>query len=153
MEAGQRMAIEWECAALANAFAYYIDNREYPKVGECFTEDGVFHRDGKQLVGRRMIVEALEQRPLEAVTRHVTTGYHFSHVDADEAIAHSTNRSYFAMAEGGVLPASRPPAQMVLLDFTDRFRRTEAGWRIAERRTSLVFIDDTQRALFGLPAK
>lgn len=144
------MEIEWECTRLSNAFAHLMDHKEYEKLANLFTEDGVFVRDGKRLVGRGQIIETLSARPSIAITRHVTTGIYFTHVDESSAQAISVNRSYFAMNDGGALPASYKADQVIFLDFEDTFVKTAEGWRIAARHTTQVLLPDSLRPMFGL---
>jgi len=146
----EEIHIERECLRLSNAFAYLIDRREYRALAQLFTEDGLFERDGIDMVGRKEIEESLATS--QAFTRHVTTGHHFTLLNETAARAESVNRSYFAMPTGDP-PFSLKPDQMLILDLTDLYRKTDFGWKIAERRARTVFVPDALRPMLGFEAK
>lgn len=139
MDARTRMEIEWACVGLSHAFAYHMDRRNYAEVAALFTPDGLFVRHDHPLRGRAQIIEALETRPAEQFTRHVTTSHHFIEVGETRARAVMFNVSYFSF-DAAVLPAAYDPANALLLDFTDVYEKTREGWRFAERVTSAVFL-------------
>lgn len=139
MDKQLQMEIEHDCIALSNAFAYYLDRREYQALAALFATDGVWIRHYVRLEGRDQIVSALEQRPAEQFTRHMTTGFHFTQVDEAIAKSVSCNMSYFTF-EGAKLPAPYKPEQGMLLDFVDTFIRTDEGWRFLERDTQMVLV-------------
>ena len=148
MKDGQIMEIEWQCNRLNDAFAFFLDRKEYQKVADLFTTDGVFLRNGVKLVGRQEIVAALSKRPANLVTRHVTTGAHFLSITVNRAEAVSCKRSYFGMLAGEP-PAGFKGDQVALLDFEDTFTLTDDGWRIAQRITKPILLADALRASFG----
>ncbi|MFN0161204.1 MAG: nuclear transport factor 2 family protein [Burkholderiales bacterium] len=144
-----RRQIEGECVALSNAFAYHLDHREYDQLVALFAPDGCFVRTGVRLQGRENILRAMRDRPAEQFTRHITTNFHFTHVDHDSARAVFYNQSYFAY-QPGAPPYAYEPERMMLLDFVDVYARTDAGWRFLERDARPVFIPEQLRA--RLPA-
>ena len=149
MDTARRREIEAECVALSNAFAYHLDHKEYAALIALFAPDGVFVRTGVRLEGRQQILAAMEQRPAEQFTRHITTNFHFTHVGHDSARAVFYNQSYFAFLPGGP-PYAYSPERMMLLDFIDTYTRTDEGWRFLERDARPVFIPDELRS--RLPA-
>jgi len=50
-----------------------LDTGQYETVANSFAEDGVWHRQGKQLKGPSMVRAAMAERPKGARTRHVVT--------------------------------------------------------------------------------
>ena len=149
MDAVLRREIEAECVALRNAFAYHLDHKDYPAVAALFALDGVFIRTGVRLAGPANILAALRQRPADQFTRHITTNFHFTQVDADCARAVFYNQSYFAFTPEKP-PYAYSPERMMLLDFIDVFKRTPEGWRFLERDARPLLIPEELRA--RLPA-
>lgn len=134
-----QLEIEHDCIALSNAFAYHLDRREYQQLAELFAPNGVWIRHYVPLKGYAQIVKALEERPAEQFTRHMTTSFHFTEVSETQAKSVSCNMSYYSF-EAQRLPAPYKPQQGMLLDFVDTFTKTDAGWRFLERDTQMVLV-------------
>lgn len=149
MDSKIRREIEAECVALSHAWAYHIDRKEYAALAELFVPDGVFVRTGVRLAGREAILAAMHARPAEQFTRHVTTNWHFTAVEADRANAVSYNQSYYAFLPGQP-PFTYAPERMMLLEFVDEYVRTAEGWRFRERDARAVLIPEDLKA--RLPA-
>jgi hypothetical protein len=146
MNAATRMEIEWECTRLSHAFAYHLDQRNYPALADLFASNGVWIRHNVKLEGREQIIAALNQRPKEQFTRHVTTGFHFTHVDETSARSVAYNMSYFSF-NAEKLPVAYVPEKAMLLDFIDVYTKTAAGWRFLQRDTQMIFIPEEARAV------
>jgi len=144
-----RRAIEAECVALSNAFAYHLDHKEYAELVALFAPNGTFVRIGVRLEGRDNILAVMRNRPAEQFTRHITTNFHFTHVGQDSARAVSYNQSYFAYLPGDP-PFMYEPERMMLLDFIDVYVRSAEGWRFLERDARPLLIPEQLRA--RLPA-
>ena len=142
MDYQARTRIEDECRRLSSMFAYNLDQRAYSDVAALFAENGQWNRHGKLLVGRDAIVEALNQRPLNQFTRHLTINVHFHEVSAGDARATVYNISYFSFSEAP-LPQPFLPENALLLDFEDRYVKTPDGWKFAERNISTIFKSPT----------
>ena len=149
MDLAARREIEAECVALSNAFAYHLDHKEYPALIALFAPNGTFVRTGVRLEGRENILAAMQQRPADQFTRHVTTNFHFTHVGHDSARAVFYNQSYFIFAPDRP-PYAYSPERMMLLDFIDIYTRTTDGWRFLERDARPLLIPEELRA--RLPA-
>ena len=145
MDRATRREIEAECVALSNAFAYHLDHKEYPELVALFAPDGTFVRTGVRLEGRAKILEVMRQRPVDQFTRHITTNFHFTHVDHDTARAVFYNQSYFAFLPGEP-PFTYEPERMMLLDFIDVYTRTAEGWCFQERDARAVLIPEQLRS-------
>ena len=137
-------AFEAECVALSNAFAYHLDHKEYGALVALFAPDGTFVRTGVRLEGREKILAAMQARPVDQFTRHITTNFHFTHVDSDTARAVFYNMSYFAFLPGNP-PFAYAPERMMLLDFIDIYVRTPEGWRFRERDARALLIPEELR--------
>ena len=148
MEKIDRMLAEWECTSLCHAFAHHLDHRDYAGLAGLFTPDGVWIRHGQPLRGREQIVAVLEKRQPNQFTRHVTTGFHFTHMDETTAKSVAYNISYFSL-DGTELPLRYVPDQAMVLDFIDQYVKTPHGWRFSERITKEVLIPDAVRAILA----
>lgn len=144
MDHAARREIEAECVAISNAFAYHLDHQDYPALVALFAPNGTFVRTGVRLEGREKILATMRQRPSEQFTRHITTNFHFTHVDRDTAKAVFYNMSYFIFAPGKP-PFDYAPQRMMLLDFIDVYTRTPQGWRFHERDARPTMIPEELR--------
>lgn len=146
MEKLDRMLAEWECTKLSHAFAYHLDQRNYAEVANLFAPSGVWIRHGVPLKGREGILAALSERPSNRFTRHVTTSFHFTHIDDGSARSVAYNVSYFSL-DADILPARYEPENFLLFDFIDRYEKTPEGWLFAERTSSEIMVSDKVRSL------
>lgn len=140
MDALSRMAIEHECAALAHAFGYHLDQRDYEAVIALFTDDGVWKRYGVDLKGREALLGAMNQRSLTQLTRHLVTNVYFTEVREDRCRAVTTIVVFFngdAVDTPALLPSTD---STVVMDFHDSFVRGPTGWRFEERDTRPIFL-------------
>ena len=141
MDHSARRQIEAECVALSNAFSYHLDHKDYLSLVALFSPDGTFVRTGVRLEGRVKILEVMSQRPENQFTRHVTTNFHFTHVDENTAKAVFYNMSFFAFLDGKP-PFDYDPKRLMLLDFIDTYALTSEGWRFLERDARPVMIPE-----------
>lgn len=130
-----------DCIELSNAFAYFLDRRDYEALANLFVEDGVWTRYGIDLRGRRDIVATLDKRPANQFTRHATVGHHFTEVTPERAAAISTNISFFSF-HGGEPPFPMVAGDMIVLDFEDEFTNTASGWRFVSRISRPLLVPD-----------
>ncbi len=111
-------------------YAYAIDDRDFDEVRARFTADA--HLDytasGGPAGPRDEVVTWIEQGlALVGRTQHVVTNA-LVELDGDEA----TSRCYLV---NPLLSPDDPPSTVVLIggEYRDRWRRTDAGWRIVDR--------------------
>lgn len=135
------------CIELSNAFAFFLDRRDYVSLAELFTEDGFWTRYGIELRGRDNIVAELAKRPSNQFTRHVTVTHHFTTVTHEQAASVATNVSFFSLG-GGEPPFPVVAGDMIVLDFEDRFVNTPAGWRFASRVSWPLLVPDALWTVF-----
>lgn len=119
---------------------HFVDQRQYERVAELFTEDGRFNRLGTAYTGRDAIRQLFESRPADVVIRHLCTNIRITLHSANEA----SGQCYAVFFKGtaaidGELPvaASAP----VVSEYHDVYLRTEQGWRIQERRAKPIFAE------------
>jgi uncharacterized protein (TIGR02246 family) len=151
MDTAAKREIEQACTALSHAFAYHLDRKEYEALANLFAPDGVFVRMGARLEGRKQINAVMSERPPEQFTRHISTNFHFTRVDADTAEAVVYNISYFGFPESA-LPLDYLSEQVMLLDFIDIYTRTDEGWRFLERKAQPLLIPKDLRSKMLAPA-
>ena len=129
MKAKERRAIEHDCARLIALYANLNDEARWDEAAALYAEDGVMVRPtapDKPTQGREAILAAFKARP-PRVTRHVCSNVVIDVESEDTASGVSAMLLFTGAAE-----------PLVGL-FHDRFVRTPDGWRVAERRGSLLF--------------
>ena len=139
MDPRVRREIEAECVRLSNAFAFHLDQKNYDDLVTLFVPHGVFIRTGVRLEGHARILEKMRERPAEQFTRHVTTNFHFTHVEYSTAIGVFYNLSYFAFT-AQTTPLAYDPERVMLLDFFDTYTKTPDGWRFLQREARAILI-------------
>jgi hypothetical protein len=145
MDPAIRKEIETECVRLSNAFAFHLDHKNYDDLVALFVPHGVFIRTGVRLEGHAQILQKMRERPAEQFTRHVTTNFHFTHVDETRATGVFYNLSYFAFTAEST-PLAYDPQRVMLLDFLDTYTRTADGWRFLQREARAMLIPEQLRA-------
>ena len=132
------------CTALSVAYARFVDFQDYESFVALFTEDAELDL-GFVLHGRAAIRKSMAKRPGELRSRHVLSNIHIDVLDADHAQGISYLTLYRHIGPESLLS---PPIDQVtpaaVGHYSDRFRRMEAGWRIAARSLSLAFRDPSQ---------
>lgn len=114
--------------------AFCADNprvEDLPEYMACWTEDGIWDMAGNVSKGHDEILSgATERRRAAAAAGGGAQGRHFVsmtrvRVDGDAA----TSNSYFQFVNSSV----NPPVLQLVGHYTDTFRRTSDGWKIAHR--------------------
>ena len=141
MNVSDVLLIERACERLIVDSATFNDRRQWAALAGLYTPGGVVVRpNGERLEGREAIEAAYASGSSDRVTRHLCANVRVEVDDADSAHATtvvlivSGTRSDDADATFGVVPNNRHTVG----EFADTFVRTADGWRIAERRASLV---------------
>jgi hypothetical protein len=137
----ETLLIERACERLIVDSATHNDRHDWSALAALYTGEGVVIRpSGQRLEGRAAIEAAYAAGPTERITRHLCANLR---VYADgPASAHATTA---VMIVSGVLSDDSdvafgvvPSEHHLLGEFSDRFVLTDDGWRIAERRASMV---------------
>ena len=129
MTRDEARAIEWECARLIAHYANLNDAGRWAEVAALFAPDGRLARPSSPDVfieGREAILAAFLARPART-TRHICSNIVVEVAGPDDASAESA----MLLFTGEAAP--------LVGSFHDRFVRTDAGWRFAERRGVLTF--------------
>ncbi|MEM7342293.1 MAG: nuclear transport factor 2 family protein [Actinomycetota bacterium] len=141
-EAMQRLIDERACARLVIRYTHLVDFGDAPSIADLFTADGVWRTDEFAMEGQHAIRAGFERR--QGVTRrqsrHVCTNVIID-VNGDEATGLCYLVNYRHDSTTGV--AEKPaPADVPKFvgEYHDRFVRTAAGWRIADRYCDIAFV-------------
>lgn len=130
-----------KCQRLVVDSATHNDSRDWRALAELYADDGVVVRpNGERVVGRAAIAESYAAGPANRRTRHVCTNWRFDLDGPDAARGVTTVLVYSWDVDREPDPkfGHQLDGRMVIGDFTDLFVRTPLGWRIAERRASLI---------------
>jgi hypothetical protein len=140
MNREQARAVEWDCAQLLIRFFNEFDAWRYQDMVKLFTPDGVWHRQGKALVGADAILSALEERSITQTVRHVVTNIQVTALDEDtaESLLYVTAYQHDTGETATAAPVIRSPS--LLLTVPGKLVRTEEGWRISSLTMTRVFV-------------
>ena len=132
---------ERACERLIVDSARFNDLREWSALAGLYTPTGVVVRpNGQRLEGREAIEAAYAAGSPDRVTRHLCTNVRVD-VDGPDA-AHATTTVLIVAGtrtdDPDVTFGIVPNEHHTVGEFADRFERTDEGWRIAERRASLL---------------
>jgi uncharacterized protein (TIGR02246 family) len=136
------LLIERACERLIVDSAAFNDRREWAALAGLYTPDGAVVRpNGQRLDGREAIQTAYAAGPPDRVTRHLCANLRVD-VDGPDA-AHATTTVLIVAGtrtdDPDVTFGIVPNEHHTVGEFADRFERTDdEGWRIAERRASLL---------------
>jgi hypothetical protein len=140
VQPAERLLIERDCERLIVAYSHLIDFGEAGRVGELFTDDGVWESPEATMTGRPQITAGFGRRQANTGrrSRHVCTNIAIDVIGPDEA----AGLCYFSLyradgVEEGAAPLDGP---VMVGEYRDRFVRTEDGWRIARRVASVGFV-------------
>lgn len=129
---------ERECSRLCNDFAWAVDGRRYDQFVALFTLDGVFDRAGHVSSGRAEILQFLNARPGDKLTRHVCTNICITMIGP----AAASGRSYALVFQtqtppGAALPVPTPAPLVV--EYYDDYALTDEGWKFKQREVKIIF--------------
>ena len=139
MEMIERLAIEAECTRLINRFSWCTDTFAYDEAATLFVPDCVFSRADEAAEGIDGLLAFLDRRARDRRTCHIVSGIVIDIIDGDNAQgkAHALVFGHKgALAEGEEAPLVSPDS---IVRYEVRFRRTDAGWRIAKWHIGLNF--------------
>ncbi|HTT01752.1 MAG TPA: nuclear transport factor 2 family protein [Steroidobacteraceae bacterium] len=136
-------ASEYACRRLVNDFAEFIDARQYERLRELFTADAVYTRPtvpDTEIRGIEAIISGFQSRPPTRMTQHLLTNVSIRFTSCDAASGVNRIVLYAGVTTDPELPGKgrkAEPSQLIGL-YRDRYVRSTAGWRIAERRGSVL---------------
>jgi ketosteroid isomerase-like protein len=117
-----------------------LDGADYEGVATSFTDDGVWHRQGKQLAGPAGVRAAMAERPKSARTRHLITNALVDAVDENNA----EMQFYLTVYQHTAEPADAPPPAPMNVQLTvalskASLRKGPSGWQIRELKSADTF--------------
>ena len=134
----ERRNAEQACQALAIEYAEIVDTQDYARLREVFSDDAVFARPtspNEPIRGIDNIIASFTSRPRSRVTQHFVCNVLVKVESADAATGSCRILLYVTDASDPETTEGRQAAAKQLIGvYRDRFVRTKAGWRIAERR-------------------
>ena len=132
-------AIERACHRLVVAYARATDLGDPAAAGALFTEDGVLEMPGgRRFVGRAAIAGRIAAQPPRQVSRHLLSNIAVAACSTD----HASGSLLVTMYRGSGADdgrAVRLDGPYLVGEYSDDYRRTPDGWRIAHRRLTTVF--------------
>ena len=120
------------CAALVHGYALHRDRLAADAYANLFTEDATLHVLGQTYAGRAAIKQRLIDTPKSPISQHLMHSVLINLESQDEATGVSYVTVYLAPVTSSRLATATGFA--AIGQYVDRFRRTEQGWKIAERR-------------------
>lgn len=131
--------IQAACTELSIAYARHVDFGDYDAFVDLFTDDAVLDL-GFRLEGRSAIKKSMTKRSPELRSRHVMTNIHIEVLSETAAQGISYLSLYRHVGpeslEKGPVNFQTPAG---VGHYTDEYRLTGAGWKIANRRLELAF--------------
>ena len=122
---------------LVERYATAVDHRDVEAAAGCFVPEGrLTVGDEATLEGRAAIVAVLARLERYEVTAHVL-GHSDHAVEGDRARGESWCRAHHVYDDGG---ARRD--RVMAIRYLDRYVRTDGGWRIADRRLVVDWLED-----------
>jgi hypothetical protein len=140
MDEQERSEIERACQRLVTRYCHFVDHGQASRVAELFSDDGIWAGPGVEMNGHGEILAGFKIREANAerMSRHVCNGFLCDVEDSD----HASGVVYLTLYRNDGDP-DRTMSPLVgpemVGEYRDRFVRTEAGWRIAERRIQVSF--------------
>ena len=141
MDRETELGIEWDCQKLLRQYYHYVDQREYEKATALFTPDLDWEVMGLRVESLEAMLEALQNSLGSDTIRHILTNAVVTVIDEDHASVKTYCTFYYT---AGV----RIEDQEGPLEFEGPHRtsdgyvelvRTDDGWKIAKRRSRLIF--------------
>lgn len=140
MEREVERAVEWDCMQVVNKFYNALDERRYDVLVNCFTEDGIWKRQGKELQGRDVIMTAMQERGENLIIRHVVTNIEVSVEDDDHASTAEYVTIYRYDGEqklDGPAPLDGPG---VIFLYKDKMLKIDGDWKISDKRGKPIML-------------
>ena len=128
-----------ECERLVTAYARAVDLGDADAAAGCFVDDGLLEMPGgRRFEGRAAIAQRVREMPAEQVSRHVLSNFWLQLQLPDRASGGCTLTMYRGSrgAGPGPLPLDGP---YLVGDYSDEFRHTALGWRLARRTLVTIF--------------
>lgn len=139
----ESLLIKQACADVVTDYARAVNAWDLKAFVLTFTPDGIWRRpSGHTMTGRQAMYDFLDAFPKpgpDRTVRHVNGGVQVTVVDRDNTIVWSQTTVYDGPGPGaGTLPAPMDGPDLIV-EYDDKMVRTDKGWKIKERVTTVVF--------------
>ncbi len=138
MHAEDVLCCERECTRLCHDFAAAVDSRRYGQFAALFAPEGVFDRAGQASHGQAEILQFLNARPVDKVTRHACTNIRIDMTGLQTATGHSYALVFQGQAQGDAQQPLPTIAPMVV-EYQDDYVLLPEGWKFKHRVVKIVF--------------
>ena len=145
MDETNRVVIENECRKLTILYCQHLDHIDPEAFANIYTEDALYKPaiEPVPIIGRANILAWIHRYPKHRVNRHCAMNQLVEVIDENNA----TGSSYVVNfrepnPQAGVLSARVTPRSVV--EYTDKYRRTEQGWRISSRTYQILFMQEEE---------
>ena len=138
MDALEKVAAEFPCAALIARFFNCLDDRKMEELADLMAPDGVWVRQGRDLRGPAMVLDAMCQRSPTFNTRHLISNQELTASDADHVQGRFVVTLYgHDSGESQAVAQLELPRRIIV--FEVKLSRTSDNWRIAYLSNRPVF--------------
>ncbi len=126
-------------------YCHLVDHGEAAQIPDLFSDDGVWTGPGFRMAGRDELTEGLTARQGRdnLRSRHVCSTFLCDVIDGDHAVGVVYLTLYRRLVEDDVEGAVEISGPSAVAEYRDKFVRTRAGWRFAERELVPVFVRST----------
>jgi SnoaL-like domain len=151
MDRDSERAIEWDCTRLVIDFYKFLDEKRYSELAALFAEDGSWTRLGRELIGPRAIVEAMNDRE-DWLTVHVVTNIRIDVIDGD----HADTTQYITLYRHEGWDAKDGPAPVVpplgVLRHRDKLVRRNGTWKFKQKTSRAMMTNRKRVTHYDKPA-
>lgn len=140
MEAVEERAAKWDCEQLIYRFYWCLDDHLHDELAGLFSENGVWVRLGKELVGPEQIRRAMGERATW-ITAHLVTNLQItlrSELEAESSQYVTLYRHEDWSADKGPAPVVLP---LGILRHRDHLIRVDGRWKFQRKASRAVMVD------------
>jgi hypothetical protein len=132
--------IEWDCSRLLVRFYNLLDQKRYQEMAALFTSNGVWVRLGKELVGPKGILEAMNERD-DWLTTHLVSNIEINVIDATHAETIQYVVQYRAENYDSASGPAPIPPPMGVLCHRDQLVCDAGTWKFHRKTSRAVFVN------------
>jgi hypothetical protein len=138
MDAFEKVAAEFQCAAVLAKFFNCLDDRRMEELAALMAPDGVWVRQGRELRGPAMVLEAMTKRSPTVNTRHLLSNQELTASEAD-CVQGRFVAAVYSHDSGEPQAVAKLELPRSIVVFEAKLGRTSEGWRIAHLSNRRVF--------------
>ena len=138
-------AIQVEIKQLIDDYAIARDNADGKAYANVFAKDGIFHFGGEIFQGREAIEARVNDAPPSGKSFHYLSTSQVEIENATRATGMHYGTVYSANLNDTASEGLQPFIGRVIRGrYHDKYRLTDEGWKIAERRFEPVFVNEVK---------